>query len=427
MNIVDKRLRHYALFLFGSAFSQLGSAMSAFALILWAFSSTKRVLVVSMMSFCSYLPYIAVSLFCGGLIDRTGKVRILLGTDALAAAVTLFVLLAEHFGGLQIGHIYLVNLLYGAMNSLQSPASAVVLGQLVEADLRSQASGMDSFAEGLCGVLSPMLAAALFALGGLKLVLLIDLISFAVNFVILKFFVKITEPKAHGSVRHSSAAGFAFLFKNKGLLLVILSMAILNFFSRLTYENILSPMLLSRSNGDSAVLGLVNAVMGAGGILGGILVSLRKKRSSAIKRIFFSAALSFLLGDLLMGLSRGTLLWCAAALLASLPIPNILAGQRVILYATVPPEISGSVFAARNALQFFTVPIGLLLGGVLADRVFEPFMRSGAPFAAMLGKLVGSAYGSGMAVMFLCSGLLGSAASLLLYRNKAVQGLSELK
>lgn len=51
-----------------------------------------------------------------------------------------------------------------------------------------------------------------------------------------------------------------------------MTMALLNFFSRLTYENILSPMILARSGNDSIALGIVNAVMGIGGIVGGITI-----------------------------------------------------------------------------------------------------------------------------------------------------------
>ena len=81
------------------------------------------------------------------------------------------------------------------------------------------------------------------------------------------------------------AEGFSFLRKEKGILYMMLTMALINFFSRLTYENILSPMILSRSAGDSIVLGIVNACMGAGGIIGGIIVSVKKEsrhKASAI-------------------------------------------------------------------------------------------------------------------------------------------------
>ena len=151
------------------------------------------------------------------------------------------------------------------------------------------------------------------------------------------------------------------------------TMAAINFFFRLTYENILSPMILARSGENNMVLGLVNAAMGAGGILGGILVTLKKKTTNKVRMMYGSAALSFLLGDLLMAVERN----------------------------------------------------GILLGGVLADYVFEPFMMSQAPLVSVLEKLVGAGNGSGMACMFLCTGMLGFLISCASYKNKEIQALNE--
>lgn len=64
-----------------------------------------------------------------------------------------------------------------------------------------------------------------------------------------------------------------------------------------------------------------------------------------------------------MGLGRNGFWWSVAAVAASLPIPFITAGQRVLLYENVPLRMQGSVFGIRNALQFGTIPVGILLGG----------------------------------------------------------------
>ena len=117
--------------------------------------------------------------------------------------------------------------------------------------------------------------------------------------------------------------------------------------------------------------------------------------------------------------------WSVAAIAACFPIPFIMAGQNVILYKMVPQELQGSVFSVRNAIQYATIPIGLLLGGFLADYVFEPFMQSESGLANALGHLVGTGNGAGMAVMFLCTGIMGSTVSLLAYHKKEIQKLQE--
>lgn len=445
---MNHNFKKYIIFWLSGSVSQLGSAMTSYALILWSYTRTGSAMSVSLMSFFNYLPYIVVSVFAGSFVDRRSKKKIMLTSDSLAAVCSLAVLLLCLKGSLQMYHIYLINAVIGLMNAFQSPAQSIAVGMLVPKEKLGQASGMDSFSANLVTVAAPVLASSLFAFGGLESVIVLDLISFLVNFSVLLLFIRLPEAptgvnaagtKAGDAAKENGAAeekklrgtfagmqeGFRFLHGRKGLLYIMLTMALLNFFSRLTYENILSPMILARSGGNERTLGLVNAVLGAGGILGGILVSCRRWRISPRMEIYGAAALSFLFGDLLMGLGRNGFWWSAAAVAASLPIPFITAGQRVLLYETVPVRLQGSVFGVRNALQFGTIPVGILLGGFLADYVFEPFMRSGMPAAGWLEELVGSGAGSGMAVMFLCTGTLGFLASLITGRSRWIKELEE--
>ena len=201
----------------------------------------------------------------------------------------------------------------------------------------------------------------------------------------------------------------------------MITMAVINFLSRITYENTLSPMILARSGDNAAVMGIVNAVVGAAGIVGGIIVSAGLFSRDPIRMIYWSTSFSFLFGDILMGLGRSTLPWCIAATCASFPVPFIMAGLNVIMYTMSPSEMQGRVFAARIAIQCGTIPIGILLGGFLADYVFEPFMSGNSAAAGMLQNIVGAGPGSGMAVMFLCTGTMGAVFCLTAYRQRYVK------
>ncbi|MCM1100473.1 MAG: MFS transporter [Clostridium sp.] len=417
--IKKNKMNRYILFWLSQAVSQLGSSMTGFALILWAYGFSRSALTVSLMTFCNYVPYILVSLFAGTVVDRNRKKTVMLAADSVAALGTLAIWGLLWSGKLLMIHVYLVNALIGCANAFQSPASGVAVRMMVPKEKLSNVSGMNSFSGNLIMVLTPVLAAAIYSLAGLNAVLLIDIGSFVFAFGILLFLIPIPEDIPARSERESVFAGcregFAFLGKNRLMLQIVLTMALINFFSRLTYENILSPMILSRSGADNMALGTVNAVMGAAGIIGGVFVSLDRKERDGKKMIYFSAALSFLFGDLLMGIGRNTLLWCIAGMAASLPIPFVNAGQNVILYNTVPEDMQGRIFGVRNACQYCTIPIAILLGGYLADYVFEPFMSGSGGLAGILHGIVGYGAGSGMATMFLCTGILGFAFSVFAY------------
>ena len=421
-------LKKYIVLWLSQCVSQLGSSMTSFALVLWAYEQSRSALSVSLMSFCNYVPYILVSLFVGAFVDSHRKKSIMLVADTIAAIGSLSVLLLFVTGQLSIWNIYLINVIMGVTTAFQQPAAAVAVGALVPMEKLSNVSGMNSFSTNLIMVVNPMLAAAVYGLGGLPLILLIDLLSFTFAFCVLLFFIHIPDQlkkRKQTSPFAGTVEGFAFLKKERGLLYIMLTMALVNFFSRLTYENILSPMVLARSGDSSMALGVVNACMGIGGILGGVIVSFKKESKNKVGMIYISAGLSFLLGDITMALGQNTFWWSFAGIAASLPIPFIQAGDNMILYGKVPRDMQGRVFAVRNAIQYSTIPIGILLGGILADYVFEPFMNSGKSMAALLNKLVGSGAGSGMAVMFLCTGICGFLVSIISYQNREIRKLND--
>jgi len=133
--------------------------------------------------------------------------------------------------------------------------------------------------------------------------------------------------------------------------------------------------------------------------------------------IFITMFVSFFLGDVLWGIERSQVLWLFSGFAGNMLVPFTNAGLFTIMRTQVPPRIQGRVFAARDTLQYFTIPIALFLGGFLADRVFEPFMQAVSPAQGFLSAIAGSGKGSGMALMFLLTGIVGCVSSLICLKN----------
>ena len=83
-----------------------------------------------------------------------------------------------------------------------------------------------------------------------------------------------------------------------------------------------------------------------------------------------------------------------------------------VLREQVPVEMQGRVFSASDTLKNGSIPLGLLLGGLLADGVFEPFMATDSPIQRLLSRVFGAGPGAGIAAMFTAVGILGVALSL---------------
>ena len=377
---MNNKFKQYIIFWLSQTFSQLGSSMTSFALILWIYMQNKSAMTVSLMSFFNYIPYIIVSVTAGAFVDYHSKKVIMLVSDSIAAMCSMFILILNIENSLHIWHIYLVNFIIGFMNAFQGPASSVAIGKIIPKERLEQVSGLNSFSSNLVAVLSPILAATFFGFGSLLLVLVIDFCTFVFAFFILLFVLKIPENISEKAKKKS----------------------------------------VIKSN---IALGVVNTVMGIGGIIGGVIVSTGKLNVNSAKMIYLSAMFSFLFGDITMALGKNVILWSLEGLAASLPIPFITAGSSLILYKYIPEEMQGRIFSIRNAIQFSTIPIGIILGGFLADYVFEPFMTKQNNIVFLLQMLVGKGAGSGMAIMFLLTGISGSIFSLICYRQKYIQKL----
>lgn len=66
----SNNLRTYLLLWITQTFSALGSGMTNYALVLWLYMKNGSALETSLLTVCSYAPYVLMSIFAGTLSDR---------------------------------------------------------------------------------------------------------------------------------------------------------------------------------------------------------------------------------------------------------------------------------------------------------------------------------------------------------------------
>lgn len=401
------------------AFSALGSAMTSFALVIWSYQQQGSALRTALLSICSYAPYVVMSIFAGALSDRWNKKATMLICDSAAALTTLIVLVLLKLDGLQLWHLYVLNALNGLMNTVQQPASDVTISLLTPKEQYHRVSGLRNLSNSLVTVLTPVIATAIYSFAGMDAVILFDLASFAVAFVALAFFIRIPSlpfgEKSRESVLKSAVQGLRYLHRNRGILDLILFLAAINLIASM-YNAALPAMLLSRANGSQEALGWVNTVTGLANLAGSLLVTMLPAPKSRMKVICNSLLISMSTENLLLALGRSVPVWCVGAALGWLFIPAMGANMDVLLRSHIPVEMQGRVYAARNTLQFFTIPLGYLLGGVLVDGVFEPLMAAQGN-SSVLALFFGTGKGSGAAALFFVLAILGVAVCLIFRRD----------
>jgi hypothetical protein len=278
----------------------------------------------------------------------------------------------------------------------------------------TRANGLLSLANDGSRMFAPALAGALLVPLGVGGIMTIDLVS-CLSAVLVVLAIHIANPPesvagkaARGHLRQEMSFGIRYITHHPGLLGILLIFTGINLFAAITYFGVLPAMILARTQGDSVTLGVVESALGIGGVVGGVLLSLWGGPENRLNGFLLSTALSFLLGDFLLAVGRSLPVWVTAAFVSAVFIPFVLSCYDAIWQARVPLDIQGRVFSARNMVQIGRMPLGYLLAGWLADRVFEPALAAGGSLAGAFGWLVGTGPGAGMGLMFACTCILGT-------------------
>ncbi len=415
MKNLIKDLKTFMILWSTQSLSQLGSAMTSFALTLWIYEKTGSALQTALLSICSYAPYVLMSIFAGALSDKWNKKKVMLVCDTFAACCTIMILVLLKTDLLKPVHIYVLNIINGLMNTMQQPASDVAMTMITPKKYYQKTSGMRSFSNSLITILNPVLATALFAFGGMEIVICADLTTFVIAFMALLFGVTLPDisnedVEGKGSLSESVKSGLKYLKEHELILTLILFLAGVNFVAS-AFDAVLPALILPKENGGEKVLGLVTSCAGIAMLTGSFIVTLLPKPQNRIRVIYLTMLISLGTENYLLAFGRTPALWCLGQIIGWLPVPIMSANLDVILRATIPVKMQGRVYSCRNTLQFFTIPFGMFMGGFMVDKICEPVMAS--DFAkGLLTILFGNGKGSGAAMMMFLLGVIGTVICL---------------
>lgn len=415
-----KELKTFIILWLTQSFSALGSAMTNFALVIWLYGESGSALTTALLTVCSYAPYVIMSIFGGAISDKWNKKTIMLICDSFAALCTVAVLILLKTDSLETWHLYILNALNGLMNTIQQPASDVAATLITPEKHYQRTSGMRSFSNSLVTILTPVFATTVVALMGIEAVIAFDLITFFLAFLSLLLFIKIPDIEKKSeqseSLLQAAKSGISYLKENKGILWIILFLAAINFVASV-YDAALPAMILSKKNENA--LGVVNTFVGIATLVGSIIATLLPAPKSRVRVVCNALLFSMSTENFLLALGNSTVIWCIGAVLGWIFIPLMNANLDVIMRTRIPPEMQGRVYSVRNTFQFFTIPVGYYLGGLLVDEVFEPFMAD-VSSDGIFAELFGTGKGSGAALLFFITGIVGVAVCLIFRRIRYI-------
>lgn len=430
-NVTQDRVRlgiiRFGVIWTGQLVSIFGSGLTGFAMGVWVYQQTGSVMQFGLIALFVTLPGTLLSPFAGALVDRWDRRWTMVLSDSVQAVTTVALLILVVTDTLQVWHIYLLNLASSSAGAFQWPAFFASTTLLVPKKHLARASGMVQAGMAITRILSPLVAGAMLGVFELHGILVADLSTYAVA-VLMLLMVRIPRPprsaegaKAQGSLVKEAVFGWRYIRERPGLFSLLLLFAGLNFAIGMV-QVLITPLVLSFAT--ATVLGRVISASGLGMLLGSVTMSVWGGPKRQVRGIFiFLAVASSIL--LLGGVKPSALLISAAAFGFLFCIPIVMGCTQAIWQRKVEPDLQGRVFAFRRVIASASMPVAYLLGGPLADYVFEPMLATDGLLAGSVGQLIGTGPGRGLGLMILLLGLLNLTQLALAWRNPRLRNVVE--
>ena len=406
-------MRTFLIVWVGQLASILGSEMTNFAITIWAWSVTGQATPLSFILFFTQTPKVIAALFAGVLVDRWNRQKLMIIGDLLAGCSTIAILLLFLSNNLAIWHLYFTGAVNGLFGFLQGLAYSASLSSIVPKQHYTRVTALNSIKMSGSYILAPALAGTLYPLIGLRGILIIDIVTFIIAISTLSI-VRIPQLSQNHisqhlpNIKQELTFGFRYLFRHPSLLAILVFLLLENLIENINFA-ILPAMVLARSGNDPAVWGRLLTSFGIGGLLGAATISIWGGPKRRIHGLLLGSAV-WKVGLIVLSVTQTMLIKIAAALTSGFCSPFPDSSNQAIWMSKVKPNIQGRVFAARDLIAQIAIPLGAAIAGPLADRFFEPAMRTGGSLTRLFGGLFGTEIGAGMALMI----TLFSSCGLLL-------------
>ncbi len=414
----------------GQLLSAIGTRMTNFALSIYVWQLTGTATELALMLFFGLGATILFSPLAGSLVDRWNRRLTIVLSDVGSVVVTVGLLALFLTDSVQIWQLYVVNALTGAFLAIQIPAYSATITIMMEKTRYTRANAMMWSVRALPVIFAPGFAAVLLGITGVKMILLLDALTFLVAIATI-FTVQIpstpksSTPEEHTNLWRDSLYGFRYIIRRPPLMALQTILFAISLLAAVGWA-LLVAFVLARAGGDEVQLGIVQTVGAVGGVLGVFLLGVFRPPSRKIT-VVLGAILGFsILGRILYGVGDTVVIWSAGLFFVHLFIPFIDGLAQTVWQEKVEPAVQGRVFAARLFFENLAIPIGMLSAGPLADRVFEPAMREGGSLAGTFGWLVGTGPGAGIGLIFVIIGVLGVAVGLAGFASRNVRDVEVL-
>ncbi|WP_121742668.1 MFS transporter [Natronorubrum halophilum] len=371
------RNRDFRRFFAGQFVTNAGDSLYTVAVLWLAFELSGSSLVTGALNAILLLPWL-LQVFAGPLVDRLPLRSILVGSQVIQGIVVLVLPLTAVTGQLRVGVLFAVAPVLMLATLLMAPMESALLPRIVDDDRLSGAnSALATVTLGLDMVFDA-LGGGFIAVFGVTALFLADSLTFAAAAVL---FAGITlgtpvnsdktegtnesEPTVESVLRSygSDLRAGVDILRGTVFIELMLTTAVANFTIGVTLAILPA---FGDGLGGAAAYGLLLGALGIGRLIGSVV-------GPYVEGIPY--------GTVLISHGLGACFWIAAVFAPSAALTIVLfglawvpAGVSGVLTSTLnqrvfPPDLLGRVSATKGTASGATLPLGSLVGGIVAESV----------------------------------------------------------
>ncbi len=373
------RHRNFQLYFFGQGISLIGNWMTGLATAWLVYRLTHSALLLGVVSFAGQIVAFCLGPFAGVWVERLPRRRLLLCTQAAAAAQSLAL------AGLTLTHritfpeIVALAVVQGLINSLDMPARQSFLVQTVASpagptspeDL-GNAIALNSTMVNGARLIGPALAGLLISAVGEGWCFLIDGCSYlaVIASLLLMRLAAPVAPRHRATMLEQMREGWSYL-RGSVPLRSILSLFALVALMGYPYVVLLPVFAAQTLHGGPKTLAWLTGASAVGALVSALSLAFRRS-PAGLPRMIAIASGTLGAALILFGLSRSFPLSLVALLFAGFGLMQTAAASNTVIQSLVPDTMRARIMSFYTMAFFGAAPLGSLLAGAIAQHLGAP-------------------------------------------------------
>jgi len=359
--------------------SMLGSQVSQLAIPFIAALVLRRpALEVALLTAFEMLPFLLFALPAGAWLDRVRRRPVLIAGDLGRGLVLLTIPIAYALGVLTIWQLYVVGFATGMLTVLFDVADQSYLPALLDTEDLIEGNAKLSIPAATAQIAGPTVAGGMIHLVAAPFAVVIDAASFMVSGGLISL-IRRSEPKperkraadgSHASMRQEISEGLRYVLGNRYLRMIAGSTATSNLGTSLAFA--VFPVFAYVELGlTPLVIGVAFGLGATGTLLGAVATAPLVKRIGLGPTIVASMSLTgpaaILVALLTTDATVSGALLLTSAFLMSVSAVGYNVTQVSFRQAITPLDIQGRMNATMRFIVWGTMPLGSVIGGILAS------------------------------------------------------------